>query len=246
MTSRTKNRKANKPRKISKSKNTNAWRNAPLSAAYMTMPVNWGRPPTDPFAPSMTRALEYTDRFTFTAGGSGLYGTEQIMRLNSLFDPDLTGTGHQPYGFDQLAALYFRYKVHKVKLSLEFADPSGDGIVIAVAVQNTDSSQAITGSSQSSVAERPNVFTHAISNTGDQDFIFESVVDIEKIDGLTKNQFEANIEEYSALCTASPTRTPYVRIAIAALDQSSTPTLVCRLRMSFFTTFYSRTTLAQS
>lgn len=34
------------------------------------------------------------------------------FNLNSLFDPDRTGTGHQPYGFDQLSALYNRYRVY--------------------------------------------------------------------------------------------------------------------------------------
>lgn len=35
----------------------------------------------------------------------------QTMNLNSVFDPDRTGIGHQPYGFDQLASLYNRYRV---------------------------------------------------------------------------------------------------------------------------------------
>lgn len=38
-------------------------------------------------------------------------GYVQVMNLNSVFDPDRTGVGHQPYGFDQLAALYNRYRV---------------------------------------------------------------------------------------------------------------------------------------
>lgn len=33
------------------------------------------------------------------------------FNLNSIFDPDFTGSGHQPYGHDQLAALYNRYRV---------------------------------------------------------------------------------------------------------------------------------------
>lgn len=33
------------------------------------------------------------------------------MNLNSVFDPNRSGIGHQPYGHDQLAALYNRYRV---------------------------------------------------------------------------------------------------------------------------------------
>lgn len=37
-------------------------------------------------------------------------GTFQI-NLNSLYDPNRSGIGHQPYGFDPLAVLYNRYRV---------------------------------------------------------------------------------------------------------------------------------------
>lgn len=44
------------------------------------------------------------------------------FRLNSTFDPDLTGVGHQPLGRDQLAGvLYNRYRVHGVKVSVDFS-----------------------------------------------------------------------------------------------------------------------------
>ena len=58
--------------------------------------------------------------------------------MNSLFDPDQTGTGHQPYYFDQFAALYNRYTVLGSKLTAEFsllpsaiatAQPSGPAVV---------------------------------------------------------------------------------------------------------------------
>lgn len=38
---------------------------------------------------------------------TGLYQ----FNLNSVFDPNRTGTGHQPYGHDQLSALFNRYRV---------------------------------------------------------------------------------------------------------------------------------------
>lgn len=41
-----------------------------------------------------------------------------VFRLGSIFDPDLTGVGHQPLGHDQLAALFERYQVWKVDFDL--------------------------------------------------------------------------------------------------------------------------------
>ena len=40
--------------------------------------------------------------------------------MNSLFDPDFTGTGHQPYYFDQFATIYQRYTVIGSKLTATF------------------------------------------------------------------------------------------------------------------------------
>jgi len=38
---------------------------------------------------------------------------------NGLNDPNLTGGGHQPMGFDQLSALYKDYRVHAVKVKVQ-------------------------------------------------------------------------------------------------------------------------------
>lgn len=58
--------------------------------------------------------LKYVDHFntTYTSGVGFVYS----YRGNSLFDPDFTGTGHQPYGFDQLSALYHSYRVYGSKI----------------------------------------------------------------------------------------------------------------------------------
>lgn len=36
---------------------------------------------------------------------------QYLMNLNSVYDPDRSGLGHQPYGFDTLSTLYNRYRV---------------------------------------------------------------------------------------------------------------------------------------
>jgi len=41
----------------------------------------------------------------------------QVYRLNSLFDPNLTGTGHQPNYYDQLTAVYQQYCVTAAKMT---------------------------------------------------------------------------------------------------------------------------------
>lgn len=55
---------------------------------------------------------------TSTVGGLGTY----VYRANSCFDPNLTGTGHQPMGFDQMSALYNHYTVIKSKIAVNVMD----------------------------------------------------------------------------------------------------------------------------
>lgn len=42
------------------------------------------------------------------------------FRLNSLFDPDYTGVGHQPQWFDQYASVYKNYRVKGSKITVTF------------------------------------------------------------------------------------------------------------------------------
>lgn len=112
----------------------------------------------DPFPIRMRTRLRYAQTNSLTAGSTGLFGTERVFRLNSLYDPDLTGVGHQPYGYDTLATLYVRCKVHAVSVLLTFTDPSADGVLIAAHFQNPDTPTTITGYDTDTVMERPGVW----------------------------------------------------------------------------------------
>lgn len=54
-------------------------------------------------------------QLTSTAGAPGFYQ----FRANSLYDPDYTGTGHQPMRFDQMAAIYADYCVVGSKINVK-------------------------------------------------------------------------------------------------------------------------------
>lgn len=58
-----------------------------------------------------------------SAGGVG----NHCLNLNGLYDPDSTGAGHQPLGFDQMLAFFKHYCVVGCKVTATFIDTSGDG-----------------------------------------------------------------------------------------------------------------------
>jgi len=72
------------------------------------------------FQPRWMRCrMKYCDQFVTTVPLAT--SVDQIFRANSLFDPDRTGIGHQPRGFDQLTPMYNRYRVNNIKWHVEFA-----------------------------------------------------------------------------------------------------------------------------
>lgn len=78
--------------------------------------------PARPYEAAMSRlgmpdalrcTLTYADVFAIAPGAqAGTY----TFRGNSLFDPDYTSTGHQPYYYDELSALYSRYRVYSSRI----------------------------------------------------------------------------------------------------------------------------------
>lgn len=68
------------------------------------------------FPKRMTMTHKYHENFTLTAGAT--FGTYNIS-CNSMYDPNITGTGHQPYYFDQMAALYDHYVVIGTKITVK-------------------------------------------------------------------------------------------------------------------------------
>jgi len=75
---------------------------------------------------TLVTTLRYSDNINlaYPGGVGGIVGN--IFRMNSAFDPDFTGTGHQPLYFDQFAAVYGQYTVLSAKLTVTFASTSHD------------------------------------------------------------------------------------------------------------------------
>lgn len=60
-------------------------------------------------------SLRYVDLVTLDPGAGAI--ASHVFRANSCFDPDNTGTGHQPLLYDEYSALYSQYRVLSSKLT---------------------------------------------------------------------------------------------------------------------------------
>lgn len=81
----------------------------------------WGSPiHRTPMPPKFKATLKYRGGgLTLNPGVAGAVD-EYIFSCNGLFDPDHSGVGHQPTGFDQIMAFYNHYTVIASKIRIEF------------------------------------------------------------------------------------------------------------------------------
>lgn len=99
------------PKKIQKSK---------YKPRHRANPRNMMTSTRAPIAKAFRTALRYCGdiRLNPSAGSQGTAGHDFVA--NSLFEPDLSGTSHQPMGFDQIMTLYDHYTVLGSKITVQF------------------------------------------------------------------------------------------------------------------------------
>jgi len=67
------------------------------------------------FPATIVKRLRYSTTFALGTTAGAITST-YVFRANDLFDPDFTGTGHQPMGFDQLMVWYNHFAVVSAKI----------------------------------------------------------------------------------------------------------------------------------
>lgn len=74
--------------------------------------------PRDPFPSTALAKLRYVQYIDLNP--SATIAAKNTFNLMSLYDPWQTGSGHQPYGFDQYAALYNLYNVINARITMKW------------------------------------------------------------------------------------------------------------------------------
>lgn len=172
-----------------------------------------------------------------TGAVSGAYA----MNLNSIYDPNRTGVGHQPYGFDTLASLYNRYRVISCGYRLSVSPTSSVPITLTAIPAN----QVLTTSTASEIRENPRA-KYVVQNVGANVMVLSSKTYIPSLVGRSKAQYMAD-DRYQALTTADPNEEAILNIATFNpsndLALGSTPVQVV---MEYTVEFFDIKSLGQS
>jgi len=198
-----------------------------------------------PFSAHYTCKVKYVHTSLLSVGTSGIFGTEQVFRLNSIYDPDFTGSGHQYYGRDQLALIYNNYNVYKIHVRLEISDPSEDGLVVGMLLQPSNGTYTVTSKTVDELRESSNSYTVNMNNSGAQTACIDQMVPIYKVEGVAKTRITHD-DVYSSAMTTNPALSPYLRVAVANLRGSGSGTVIVRAIFTAYVHCFGLITLAQS
>lgn len=163
--------------------------------------------------------MRYADQIALNAGiGAAAFYT---FRAGSIFDPDYTGTGHQPMGHDQWAQFYNHYVVLGAKITVTFSNEDAGDPMIAGVLLNDDTS--LTSATVTSIIENgKGAYCHLDTGGGPG---------IRRISQKysAKKFFKCDVKDRTDLKATfgtNPTEDAYFVVWTAAMNTGSDPSVV--------------------
>lgn len=211
--------------------------NLKMSALHQKGYTSWGH--QQPLSQRLRTTLCYVEKIVL----SGLSSFDYQFRLNSLFDPNLTGTGHQPKGFDQLAALYNRYRVYRAKYRVTFAQTSNT-IPLYCGAAPTNTLTGFTDITDHAETAFCNYIVAVNSNplpTGD----FTGSVDLAVLNGKSRVAYAAD-DTTQALVSTNPAEQLNLHVMVQTLDNSTNVSMTFIVQIWYDCEFSDPAQLGQS
>lgn len=177
--------------------------------------------------------LKYAEDFTLNGGAAGVTDNYQF-RLNSIFDPNFTGVGHQPVNHDQLSAIFERYKVYRIDYKV---------VIIGNSTVNTIGGVFVSDQFASSTDPRVYVENGMCDWT-----LFESVdtnacrtitgsISVPDVMGVSYKEYMSE-EDYGAAFGANPVDGGVLTVFNAGLDGADPGTSNCFIELTYHTKVY--------
>jgi len=165
------------------------------------------------FPDRLCTVLKYSQNNLFGAGSP--IPTAQQFAINSAYDPDSSGAGHQPSFFDTFASVYGRYFVKAFKIEVEILNQSSSIGVFAV-VNYCDQNIAANTVEQIIEAKYSKYSTLSVS-TGNSAMVKISLPWMETMKLMGTPGLEADDNMYAAV-NANPADIAWALIKMASVD----------------------------
>lgn len=188
--------------------------------------------------------LKYSDRYSI-AGGVGTLGMQRF-KANSVFDPDLTGTGHQPMYRDTFLGtsgsgpgLYRRYRVHAMDYVIRLCN-TDTNTEQSVAILAVPHAQSIASSDDfDAICERYKAQRCILAGntSGKNARYFKGSAIIKNIEGL---KTIANEENLTALAGNDPSWAPEVGIIVESMAEGQATNTLADVTLYYKVELYDK------
>jgi hypothetical protein len=188
--------------------------------------------------PPMLRVkLRYTDSYTHThtSGAAQVW----LFRGNSVFDPDYTYTGHQPAGFDELAAFYQYYRVVASKIDIHCSSLT-DNIPQVICVRPVREIEAQTSFKAPVESTRS-----AYDTVADIDIPSTRINNSATLKSLYSGQSSGD-QDFGALVTTNPNKVWYWEILSQSANAASTSSMAITVFVEYDVIFSQKEILSTS
>lgn len=189
--------------------------------------------------------LRYTQRIAQTHAAG--VGAEQVFRGNSLFDPDLTGGGHQPYGFDQWVNFYSYYTVYGSTCKVQLIPTTNTYLAYDLAVVPSLDQTIVSTDASTPVEEMPYSKYRLVPsyNVGLRDTVVKSYMSTAKIWGASPIAVKTE-DAYSAAVTTNPASQWYWNVITQPSDVSTANTNSILVTITYYCEFSARKDIGSS
>lgn len=164
------------------------------------------------------------------------------LNLNSLYDPNRSGVGHQPYGYDPLSQLYNRYRVISCGWRLQQLINTSSNPRVLCAMPSNDT--GITFTSLDEWKENPRTKYITIvpgANNGS----LTGKCYLPALIGRTKSAYMAD-DVYQALITASPSESAVLYCYLADFLGNPLPSTSVHVLLEYTAEFFDVKHIVQS
>ena len=197
--------------------------------------------PRAPIADSQVVKLKYGELLTLTSS-AGLAATH-VFSANNCFDPNTTGVGHQPMGFDEWMQFYNHFTVlgSKIKVTYMPANSGAGGAALCSIKLQDDATAVVT--INDSILEQTGVVWKALggdtaqgSQTLKKYFSAKKFFDVADV---------KDNSQFNGTHTSSPTEQAFYHLSISGIDGTAV-TCYFAVEIEYIVRLSERSTLLQS
>lgn len=185
--------------------------------------------------------LRYTSRNAFTTASGAVF--HHVFAGNSLFDPDTTGVGSQPVGFDQLSAMYRTYCVFASRIKVIYlATIATIGGASELSLCPTVTSSDFVGTDPSVVKANPKASWRIC---GDRQSGPYTMSKYQSTKGMMGQKI-AQDDVFRAVTSGSPNNAWFWHLNGQCVDESTDLGIILYIELTYYARFTQRVALALS